>query len=119
MVADVLLVLETSSCHEGSCDCDRVFKEHQGHFPAACDMRKLLLELEPYREAYARQQITLAFSLYDLPWLTASNVSVIDPRGRVSLLSFDLPAQCVVPPLLSTTPIDAHLPTWHLGWALL
>eukprot|EP00958_Prasinococcus_capsulatus_P002328 scaffold207_cov409-Prasinococcus_capsulatus_cf.AAC.33 len=57
-------------------------------------MRKLLLELEPYREAYARQQITLAFSLYDLPWLTASNVSVIDPRGRVSLLSFDLPAQC-------------------------
>jgi len=82
-------------CHEGSCDCDRVFKEHQGHFPAACDMRKLLLELEPYREAYARQQITLAFSLYDLPWLTASNVSVIDPRGRVSLLSFDLPAQLV------------------------
>eukprot|EP00958_Prasinococcus_capsulatus_P004978 scaffold468_cov430-Prasinococcus_capsulatus_cf.AAC.1 len=75
------------SCREGSCDCDMVFDHLDGHFPAVCNVKNLLMELEPYRETYARRQITVTFSLYDKPWFTASNESIFDYKGRIPLES--------------------------------
>mmetsp|Transcript_5069 Transcript_5069/g.18441 ORF Transcript_5069/g.18441 Transcript_5069/m.18441 type:complete len:397 (+) Transcript_5069:119-1309(+) len=81
-------------CHEGSCDCDRVFQEHSGHFPDVCNVRKLLKSLEPYRETYARQQITVAFSLFDRPWFTATSEPVHGANGLIETES-QLPSQMV------------------------
>jgi len=74
-------------CREGSCDCDMVFDHLDGHFPAVCNVKNLLMALEPYRETYARRQITVTFSLYDKPWFTASNESIFDYKGRIPLES--------------------------------
>eukprot|EP00958_Prasinococcus_capsulatus_P021575 scaffold2927_cov408-Prasinococcus_capsulatus_cf.AAC.19 len=87
-----MLWLNTASCHEGSCDCDRVFQEHSGHFPDVCNVRKLLKSLEPYRETYARQQITVAFSLFDRPWFTATSEPVHGANGLIETES-QLPSQ--------------------------
>eukprot|EP00958_Prasinococcus_capsulatus_P002331 scaffold207_cov409-Prasinococcus_capsulatus_cf.AAC.36 len=81
-------------CREGSCDCDKVFDDHDGHFPAICNVRNLLRELEPYQEEHARQQITVAFSLFDKPWFTTTNESIYDSSGMIAVES-ELPAQYV------------------------
>jgi len=88
-------ILDVPSCHEGSCDCDRVFEDYHGQYPAICDVRKLLKALEPYRPQYARRQIVLVFALCDKPWLTSSNQSVVEPNGRFSSLNYELPTQMV------------------------
>jgi len=64
-------------------------------------MRSLLKSLEPYQEEFARQRITVSFSLYDMPWLVATNNSDTPEHG-IHYLSGELPAQCAVPPASGT-----------------